>query len=226
MNRNFKYYLIYALLYGIILLLGEGLYRYFNVREARTRNISHLSAGLVSLPYPWVFTSHWWVLLLAVQSSAVLLITRWAGWFPSHHRSAGKSWGSPLFFGSLYLCFLVYRLLDEVTLFLLPLLILTISDVAASVFGGMVGDGAGNQWLRRWSNGKTLVGSLAFFISSWLIAYLVIHLLLHEAAGPAIGKSMAMAMATTLSEAAFAKGFDNFSIPITSLIIIGLFSIF
>jgi hypothetical protein len=35
-----------------------------------------------------------------------------------------------------------------------------------------------------------------------------------------------MAVATTLSEAAFTKGFDNFFIPITSLIIIGLFIAF
>ena len=107
MNYNLKYYILYAVLYGLILLIGEGLYRILKLKPEWTRNFSHLAAGILSLPFPWLFSSHWWVLLLAIQSSLILYITRARDLIPSHHKTAGNSLGSYLFFASIYLCYMV-----------------------------------------------------------------------------------------------------------------------
>lgn len=226
MNQNLLYYIVYAVLYGIILLFGEGMYRYFHLPEAQTRNFSHLTAGLASLPFPWVFTSHWWVLLLAVQSAVVLLLTRSAGWFPSHHKSAGKSWGSPLFFASLYLCFLVYTLKGDVYYFLLPVLILTFSDMLASMVGrnlGKIPPAPWNKWMAR---GKTLQGSAAFLGSSLCIAAIMFYLKGDWDLGASLLAGTGIALLTTLTEALISRGFDNFLVPAITLITLFLYSHF
>ncbi|MGW8315592.1 MAG: hypothetical protein ACWGNV_08330 [Bacteroidales bacterium] len=224
MNQNLIYYMVYALLYGIILLMGEGMYRYLNLPEAQTRNFSHLAAGLVSLPYPWVFTSHWWVLILAVQSAVVLLLTRSAGLFPSHHKSAGKSWGSPLFFASLYVCFLAYTLTRDVSFFLLPVLILTFSDMLASMVGRNIGKNPPAPWNKWMAHGKTLQGSAAFLGSSFFIATLMFYLKEGLNPGTSFVAGIGIALWTTLTEALFSRGVDNFFVPVITLIILFLYS--
>lgn len=225
MNQNLIYYIVYAILYGVILMIGEGMYRYFHLSEAQTRNFSHLSAGLVSLPYPWVFTSHWWVLILAVQSSAVLLLTRSAGWFPSHHKSAGKSWGSPLFFASLYICFLAYTLTRDITYFLLPVLILTVSDMLASMSGRNLGRVPPFPWKKWMAGGKTLQGSAAFLGSALCIAAAIFYFLGEWNPGISLLAALGIALMTTLTEALSTKGFDNFFIPAITLIILFLYAL-
>ena len=226
MNDNLKYYILYAILYGIILLLGEGMYRYLRFNEAHTRNFSHFSAGLLSLPYPWLFSSHWWVLLLSVQSSAVLLLTRSAGFFPSHHKAANDSLGSPLFFASLYLCYLVFRLTDNTAFFLLPILILTISDMTASLVGRNYGNPSGER-SRIWPiKGKTLAGSIAFFLTALIISSFFYHRKMGMNIGSALAMGAGIAFATTIGEAWSVNGFDNLFIPVITLIIMCLYAFF
>ena len=224
MNQNLIYYLVYAILYGIILLMGEGMYRYFNLPEGQTRNFSHLSAGLVSLAYPWVFTSHWWVLLLAAQSSAILLLTRSAGWFPSHHKSAGRSWGSPLFFVSLYLCFLAYTFTRDVIYFLLPVLILTFSDMLASMVGRNFGTPPPVPWRKWMAQGKTFQGSAAFLGSALCIAVMMFYLTGRWTPGASLLAGTGLALFTSVTEAVASRGYDNFFIPAITLIILFLYS--
>jgi phytol kinase len=224
LHQNLIYYLAYAILYGIILLMGEGMYRYFHLPEGLTRNFSHLSAGLVSLAYPWVFTSHWWVLFLAVQSAAVLLLTRSAGWFQSHHKSARISWGSPLFFASLYGCFLAYTLTRDILYFLLPLLILTFSDMLASMMGRNLGKVPPDPWQRWMARGKTLQGSAAFLGSALCISVLMFTLKGEWNLGRSVLAGTGVALLTTLTEALTPRGFDNFFIPAITLITLFLYS--
>jgi phytol kinase len=146
----------YAVLYGIILLIGEGLYRILNLKPEWPRNFSHLAVGIVSLPYPWLFSSHWWVLLIAIQSSAILYVTRRYGLIPSHHQSAGKSMGSYLFYISIYLCFIVSSYLDRPHFFVFPILVLSISDVAASIIGRYFGRNPRGSLKRLFAKDKTL----------------------------------------------------------------------
>ena len=225
MNDNLKYYLIYTLGYGVVLLMGEIIYRWLDSGGAWSRNFSHLGAGLISLPFPWLFASHWWVLILAVQSSLVLLSTRSLGLIPSHHKVAGPSLGSFLFFASIYLCFLVFALTGQKELFVIPILVLSISDVAAAVVGRSPGRHPLTQMKWPGKEGKTLGGSAAFFLSALLILFFSYQYL-----GLPTARSMLMALlislAATLCEAFSPRGSDNLFIPLTILVFMQLGYIF
>jgi len=222
MSDNVKYYILYTILYGIILLLGEVLYRHFKMNSALSRNFSHITAGIVSLPYPWLFNSHWWILLIAVQSSLILFITRSSGFFPSHHKIAGKGMGSILFFVSLYICFFVSYHTGNRYLFVLPILVLTISDTTASIIGRRFGKRP--ITILRWTGikNKTNAGTIAFFVSSIVIVFLVYQYYLGGSFLHIILMSLLISLATSLSEAISPNGSDNFSIPITAMIIMWL----
>lgn len=234
MNDNVKYYLFYTILYGIILLIGEGLHRYLRLNPARSRNFSHLLAGLASLPYPWLFTSHWWVLLLAVQSSVVLYVTRYYGFIPSHHKTAGRSLGSFLFFASIYICYTASTHAGNISLFVVPILVLSISDVTASYVGQRFGKKPlsrrrttsikrSTSIMRRFgAANKTYAGSLAFFISSMAIVFAVFQYYLGDSIYHSMMMALVISLATTFSEAISSNGFDNLTIPLTTLIIIWL----
>jgi dolichol kinase len=200
------------------------MYRRLRTGPAWSRNFSHFVAGLISLPYPWLFTSHWWVLLLAVQSSLVLLSTRFLGLLPSHHKVAEKSLGSYLFFASIYLCYMASYLSGQKELFVIPLLVLSFSDVLAAVVGRSPGSFPLQQMKWPGPSGKTVAGSTAFFISALVILFVSLHYL-----GSTPARSMLMAVAisipATASEALSPYGIDNFSVPLTILLFmqLGLF---
>lgn len=224
MSANFKYYLLYSALYGLILLVGEGMYRYLHIKPERSRNFSHLAAGLVSLPYPWLFSSHWWVLLIAVQSSLVLYITRQQGFIPSHHQSAGKGAGSILFFASLYISFMASDFSGDQSFFVIPILVLTISDVSASFFGQRYGRRP-FPWLVRFGMvNKTRTGSLAFFLSAMPIVFVAYCCFLHAGLFHATIISLVISLAASVSEALSPNKIDNITIPSIILIIIWLTS--
>lgn len=224
MNDNLKYYLLYTLAYGLVLLTGEIMYRSLRTGPALSRNFSHLAAGLISLPYPWLFTSHWWVLMLAVQSSLVLLATRSRGLLPSHHKVAEKSLGSYLFFASIYICFMASYISGRKELFVIPFLVLSFSDVLAAVVGRSRGRFPLQQMKWPGSSKKTVAGSSAFFISALAILFTSLYFL-----GSTPARSFLMALAisipATASEALSPYGTDNFSIPLTILLFmqLGLF---
>ena len=222
MNENLKYYLAYTVAYGIVLLIGAFMYRALKSGPAWPRNFSHLAAGIISLPYPWLFTSHWWVLALAVQSSLVLIVTRYLGWFSSHHKVAQRSLGSVLFFVSLYLCFLAYILLGQKELFVVPVLVLSFSDVSAAVVGRTKGTWplARKKWSRK--SDKTVAGSMAFFLTAMAVLLASLYYYLDLTFVHSLIMALVISLISTASEAISPLGTDNFSIPVVTLIIIYL----
>lgn len=219
MNVNFKYYLLYSIAYGIVLLLGEVIYRYLKRGPLVSRSFSHLAAGLITLPFPWLFTSHVWVLLLAIQSCLVLWSTRRIKLLPSHHLIAGKSLGSYLFFASVYLCFVASLLTKREELFVIPLLVLTFSDVAAALVGRTIGKRTIHKRANLNNEHKTYAGSSAFFITALLVLILSFYYLLQWNLASAIPLALLLAFITTTVEAYSPYGTDNFFIPFTMLLI-------
>ena len=226
MNENLKYYLFYTIAYGIILLLGELMYRSLKTGPAWSRNFSHFFAGIISLAYPWLFNNHWWVLGLALQSSLFLLATRHFGFLPSHHKVAKRSLGSVLFFASLYLCFLASRLSGHVEVFILPVLILSFCDVSAAVAGRNSG-----RWpiiQKRWPgrSGKTLAGSLAFFFTALAILLPAFYYYMDLPFLYSFLVALGIALLSSTIEALSPFGTDNLFVPLSILIFIHLGSIF
>lgn len=218
-NVNFKYYLLYALAYGIVLLMGEAIYRLFKRGASWSRSFAHLAAGLISLPYPWLFTSHWWVLILAIQSSLVLWITHRLKKLPSHHRIAGKSAGSYLFFASLYLCFIASSYTGRKELFVVPMLVLSFSDVAAALIGRRIGKRSIQRRKTDGGTGKTLEGSSAFFIITLIVLFLSYYYYIQWNLAASISMALLLTILSTTIEAFSPNGTDNIFVPFTILII-------
>ena len=234
MNENFKYYLLYAIAYGIVLLLGEAIYRHLKEGPSCSRSFSHLAAGVISLPFPWLFTSHWWVLILALQSSLVLYTTRRMELLASHHRIAGKSAGSYLFFASIYLCFVASFVTERKELFVVPMLVLSFSDVAAALVGRSFGkrtiqkrksaDGTSKTFAG--STSKTYAGSTAFFITALVVLFLSFYYYMQWNLASTIPMTLLLAILSTTIEAYSPYGTDNFSVPFTVLIVMQISFLF
>ena len=222
MNINLKYYIVYTLAYGIVLLIGAFMYRALNSGPAWSRNFSHLAAGLISLPYPWLFSSHWWVLGLVAQSSLFLITTRYLGWLSSHHKVAPRSLGSVLFFVSIYLCFMACTLTGHKELFAVPMLLLSISDVSAAVVGRTKGTWPLGRMKWFGNSGKTVAGSLAFFLTAWAVLQASFFYYLDLTFIHSLIMALVISFISTASEALSPRGTDNFSIPVVTLIIMYL----
>ena len=225
MNDNIKYYLLYAIAYGIVLLLGEAIYRLLKKGPSWSRSFSHLAAGLITIPFPWLFTSHWWVLILALQSSLVLYTTRRLGLLPSHHRIAGKSAGSYLFFLSIYLCFIASFQTGRKELFVVPLLVLSFSDVAAALVGRSFGKRTIQKRQPVDGTSKTIAGSTAFFITAVVVLFLSFYYYMQWNLASVIPMALLIALLATTAEAYSPHGIDNLSIPFTVLIIMQISSL-
>jgi len=226
MNENFKYYLLYAIAYGIVLLLGEAIYRHLKEGPSLSRSFSHLAAGVISLPFPWLFTSHWWVLILALQSSMVLYTTRRLELLASHHRIAGKSAGSYLFFASIYLCFVASFVTERKELFVVPMLVLSFSDVAAAQVGRSFGKRTIQKRKSAGGTSKTYAGSTAFFITALVVLFLSFYYYMQWNLASTISMTLLLAILSTTIEAYSPYGTDNFSVPFTVLIVMQISFLF
>jgi len=219
MNENIKYYLLYAVAYGIILLLGEVIFRFLKGGSLWSRSFAHLTVGIISLPFPWLFTSHWWDLILSLQSSLVLWTSHRLRLLPSHHRIAGMSAGSYLFFASIYTCFIASSFTGRKELFVVPMLVMTFSDVAAALVGRRYGRRTIQRRLSANTPYKTYEGSMAFFITAMVVAFLSIYCYMQWDLGSSIPMALTVALLTTPVEAFSPFGTDNFFVPFTVLII-------
>ena len=85
---------------------------------AITRKFAHFTTTLAVVPFPYVFTSHWYILILAIFFFAALFITQHAKQLKSIHDINRKSIGSYLLPLSIYITFLVSFKLDNKFVFI------------------------------------------------------------------------------------------------------------
>ena len=158
-------------------------------------------------------------LALAIQSCLVLLVTRRLKLLPSHHLIAGRSAGSYLFFASVYLCFLVSSHTGLTELFVVPMLVLSFSDVAAALVGRRFGKRTIQKRNPTTNPSKTLAGSAAFFLTALIVLFISYYYYIGWGFAGSISMTILLALITTSIEAYSPHGSDNFSIPFTVLII-------
>ena len=195
---------------GLIALLGaaEAWKRIAHPPVEWTRKLVHVSGGVVSGTFPWLFATHWTVLLLGVSSFSILAVAKRLGWISSVTGVERRSTGELLFPFAVYLLFAIAH--GQPVFYLIALSALVFADTAAALLGSAYG----RHTFMVGEDRKSLEGSAAFL----LVTFLAVHLVLLLAAGtePAASVLIAaqMALLVTAFEAISMRGNDNLIVPL------------
>ena len=173
----------------------------------------HISMGLTTLSFPWLFETAWPVVIVAGASGLAFLGLRTH--FLVFRRLARAmqgikrvSVGEYCFVAATCIVFILAA--DDPVLYCIPMLLLTLADSAAA----LVGTAYGKHRYLTMGDYKTLEGSTAFF----LVAFACIAVPLAWFTPASNPESMAVAaliaLAVTVLEAALGGGFDNLLVPL------------
>ena len=173
----------------------------------------HMSMGLTTLSFPWLFESPWPVVLVAGASTCAFLVFRTR--FPLFRRLARAmsairrvSIGEYCFVLANCLVFVLVE--DDPVLYSIPMLLLTFADSAAA----LVGTRWGSHRYRTMGDYKSLEGSAAFFIVAFACIALPLAWFTPASNPESLAVAALVAFAMTVLEAALGGGFDNLLVPL------------
>lgn len=206
----------YVLLFLLIFLTSEILYYTLKCKVEISRKFVHITSGITCLSFPFYINNHWIVLVLCAGFILMLFISKRFYLLKSINNIDRKSYGSLLFPVSVYLCFLSFQHFNnEFIYFYLPILVLSICDPLAALVG------------KKWTYGKykvgndykTIMGSMAFFVSCLIILTLSLYFSLEQKSVLVMLFYCALiSIMTTGTEAFSRKGFDNLTIPMSVML--------
>lgn len=201
-----------ALLLGIMAAV-RALGRSFEIGSETQRKLIHVATGLFAIALPFVFHERWPLAILLGLSLVVMVLLR-----SSHRAVVGL--GTTLHgvkrdsYGEIYLVlavgFLAFRVEEDLVLYVLPLLVLTLADAAAA----LVGVSYGRRKLKVEDGAKSVEGTVAFFTTTWLIAMIVLLLMTDATRLSVVLLSLMIAAFGAIVEVNSWKGLDNLFIPI------------
>ena len=215
--------IVYLVGISLLLVFNELNYRRLKVKGEITRKFAHFTATLATVPFPYIFPSHWYILVLALLFFAVLLFTQHGTQLKSIHDIQRKSIGSYLLPLSIYISFLLSDIMDNKFIYILPMLILAISDPMAAILGINIRNFNGRIKVFGKKLNKTWLGSGAFFASSFVISILALYFNRGLFDLKAFWLSLLLATVTTLAELISWRGSDNLSIPLSAVGVLLLF---
>ncbi len=208
---------------SMLLIFNELVYRKFSPEGEVTRKFAHFSSVLATLPFPYFFPSHWYILVLAALFASVLFITRRGKLLRSIHGIERKSIGSYLLPIAIYVTFLIAELSENKFLFILPILILAVCDPLAAILGM-----SNTHFNRRISIAgmtlnKTWLGTGAFLVSSFVISILALYFFREVFDFKTFWLAALVAVVTMFGELISWRGSDNLSIPLSAVLVLVLF---
>ena len=219
MTQNIINAILLGGLFLVLFAFAEFLYQKANWKATHTRKIVHLGTGLLTLLFPIWITNHWFILGLCSSFLIILLLSLKFNLLQSINGVERETRGSILFPIIVYVCFLVYNHYDSLIYFYVPILILAISDPIAALVGKKFGLGE----YKIFGHTKTFIGSAGFCVSAFVITAIGMSSILNISLREVLIVSIVNAIFTTISEAISHKGYDNFTIPVTSILVLILF---
>lgn len=200
---------------GILALMS--LVRYlankFGLSPELQRKIIHVAVGISSLFFLLFFTSPIPVFILIACAIFVMLAMR-------RGKAKAQGIGSVLHavsrpsYGEIYLAlsvaFLFFRSDASPVLYVLPLLIITLSDTASA----LVGTAYGKMRFAVVEGTKSVEGVVAFFMVTWICSMIVLLLMSDTERLNVILLSFLIAAFCALVEADSWRGLDNLFVPI------------
>lgn len=214
---------------GISLVLGglvtvlSGLrwYRHaYGLPPELTRKLVHITMGLATFSFPWLFAETWPVILLGALTIPGLIALRLSRRL--HSRLGGvidaverTSWGELCFPISVVLLFVLSG--RDPILYGIPILVLTLADAAAALIGVQYG-------LRKYrtldGDHKSLEGSVAFFGVAFLSVHIPLLLFTSVGRTETLLVAVVLALLVTFSEAVAWRGLDNLFIPLGTFMLL------
>lgn len=183
------------------------------------RKAFHVSVGLVALSFPALLREPASIVCALALVIAWMLAVRLVPALKARfgcvlHGADRVSWGELWF--AISIALLLLSPWAHPVLYVVPLLILTLSDALAAIVG--------RAWPRgKWPppvSGKSLSGSAAFCVSAFLIASISLAVATDIGVTTILMASLAVAALTTVTEAFSNRGFDNFSVPAVAWLIL------
>lgn len=212
--------LIVGGLYGAIFIVAELWRIYGTPSPEATRKFVHLSGGIVSLSFSYVFSSHWTVLLLGVLFIGIIAGTKKVGLLPSIHGVERKSQGQIYYPVAIYLTFLLCSLLKNPHFYLISVSVLAVADTLAALIGVRYG----TKKYRVEDEKKSIEGSVIFFLATFIIVHLGLLLLGGLGRIESVVAAFVIASLVTIFEAVSLGGADNLFIPFGTLLLLQKFT--
>lgn len=214
---------IFLIAFLLLLLFNELVYRRLGLKGEITRKFAHFTATLSTITFPYLFTSHWYVLVLAIIFFILLFISRNNKYLRSIHDINRISIGSYLLPVAIYVTFYISHVLENKFYFILPMLVLAICDPIASILGINLQQYNHKIRIFKWKLQKTWLGSTSFFVSCFIISIIALYFNQLHFDIKTFWLSILIAITGTLAELFSYKGSDNLLIPMSVLLILVLF---
>jgi phytol kinase len=187
--------------------------RRFHISPELKRKIVHVATGVYALTLPVTFSERWPVMLLIGVSIAVMMLLR-SRWVVKTSLGAVLHSVERKSYGEIYLTlavgFLFLRSAGEPILYVLPILVVALSDAAAA----LVGTEYGRRLFEVEGGTKSLEGVATFFVVTWLVAMVLLLLLSDAPRENVIVLGFLIGAFGALVEAQSWQGLDNLFVPI------------
>ena len=180
------------------------------------RKLMHVLMGLVASSFPWLFDTNWPVLVLAGGSLLALIVVRSGRGVTRSlrgvlHGVERSSWGELLFPVAIAVVFVLAD--GNALLYVVPILILTLADAVAALIGLYYGQ----LQFSTLEGSKSLEGSFAFFIVTFLCVHVAVLLFSDAGRMESLLIGVLMGVIVMMFEAVAWRGLDNLFIPVASL---------
>jgi phytol kinase len=216
MNQELQYTLLLGVIFIAVFTVAEVMYHLFKVKAELTRKFVHASSGVISLLFPILLTNHWLVLLLCGSFALILWVSLKYNFLSSIHLVGRVTCGSFIFPLVVYGSFLAYIHFGSLSFFFIPILILALCDPIAALIGKKYPRGIYTVF----NHSKTLSGSFAFMGLASIISFVALKMSSGQTLGVILVQTLIISLATTFSEAISHKGFDNFTIPGSAILVL------
>lgn len=205
-----------TILFAAVFAVAEGWWRWRKPPVEYTRKFLHLACGLIALPLAWLIQNPLTMLVLGLGFMGILTLTKRFGLLPCMHAVERKSHGVALFPLAVFVTFLIAHTTGHPEFYFVSLLVLAMSDSAASLVGGSYGR---HQFLVE-DDRKSIEGSIVFFLTTFTIVHVSLELLTDLESAACVLCAVYVAGLVTCVELLSLSGADNFFIPVGAIAIL------
>jgi phytol kinase len=196
---------------SVYLIIHEIVRRRFHLSNENSRKAFHTVHGVIAGFAPFLIGYNW-LILLELLLLADLILVRQLKWFRWLYQVGRVSWGDFFGIGGVIAIALLH---PNKWIFLAAMLHLGIADALAALIGKRYGK---STTYTVFGQKKSLVGSMAFYVTSLVITTVMLHFThFGQAAVPLL---LLLPPLVTLSENVSVFGSDNLVIPVVVAVLL------